>query len=76
MNATIRAQHLGFAVPTETAREFTLKFIVSFLMICLISAVMISQEIRPDLWKTEKPSKALRSKVRRARKKTFDLFTL
>lgn len=73
MNATIRAHHLGLAVPTETARQFTRKVMISLIIISLSAASMIYESVKyPDYH--AKSSKTIRAKFKRAKRRILDLF--
>jgi hypothetical protein len=74
MDATIRAHHLGFRIPTETALGFSLKITVSMIILSIATMIMVIDETNPDLLKGKKPSTTIKIKVRRARRKIENLF--
>jgi hypothetical protein len=72
MNATIRAHHLGLALPTETARQFSIKVIISLTVVSMATASLIYDEIYFDQSKNSKSIS--KTKIRRVRRKILSLF--
>jgi hypothetical protein len=73
MNATIRAQHLGLTYHRETARQFSVKFIISLLVISMATAVLILEETRPEIMRGQRSLNLAKNKARRAKTKLKSL---
>jgi hypothetical protein len=73
MNATIRAHHLGLAVPTETARQFQRKVLLSLTIVSLATASMVYESMNFPIHHS-KTAKTIRVKANRAKRRILDLF--
>ncbi|MFN3802608.1 hypothetical protein [Belliella pelovolcani] len=74
MNATIRYHHLGLTVPTETARQFSIKLTISFTIITLATLCLLWQEVGIFTSKGKTPLTSLKNKVGKARRKIENLY--
>lgn len=75
MNAIIRAHHLGLTYHPETARQFSIKIIISLMVVSLGIASLILEETRPDLYRGQRTLHAAKIKAQRASRKIKSLFS-